>query len=156
MDIIILKQRNRVNSSNPNISNEFESKSRSECKGYARIYYVGGHKAWPKPVMTMIFVYDDRIELSPKQQETVISIPYSEIVNIENMDEQRISTERVVGLGLVFVPLAIVGAIWKKRHIYTVIRYRDINDEQTIILDFEDNIDKFQPYIYNKMLENRK
>lgn len=72
------------------------------------------------------------------------------------MDEQKISAERVIGLGLVFVPLAIVGAMWKKRHIYTVIRYKEINDEQTIALDFENNIDKFQPYICNKMLEYRK
>lgn len=138
-----------------NTPNIFESKSNSECKGYARIYYVGGHRAWPKPVMTMIFIYEDRMELGPKEHQTVLSIPYADIINIENMDEQKISAERVVGLGLVFVPLAIVGAMWKKRHIYTVIRYKEINDEQTIVLDFEDYIDKFQPYLYSKVLEHR-
>ncbi|MGA9743807.1 MAG: hypothetical protein WBQ16_04260 [Nitrososphaeraceae archaeon] len=66
------------------------------------------------------------------------------------MDEQKISADRVIGLGLIFVPLAIVGAMWKKRHIYTVIRYTDEIDKQTIVLDFEDNIDEYQPYIYRK------
>jgi len=128
----------------------------NECKGYARIYYVGGHKAWPKSVNTMIFVYDDRIELGAKQETPALTILYANIKNIENMDEQKISAERVIGLGLVFVPLAIVGAVWKKRHIYTVIRYKDELDDQTVVLDFEDNIDKFQPFIYRKMLELRK
>lgn len=133
-----------------------DDKRTNECKGYAKIYYVGGHKAWPKPVNTMIFIYDDRIELGAKQETPVLTIPYADIKNMENMDEQKISAERVVGLGLVFVPLAIVGAIWKKRHIYTVIRYKDELDEQTVVLDFEDNIDKFQPFIYRKVQERRK
>jgi len=34
--------------------------------------------------------------------------------NIENMTERRISILRVVALGLIFVPLAIVGALWKR------------------------------------------
>ncbi|MFI5423498.1 MAG: hypothetical protein WB587_11495 [Nitrososphaeraceae archaeon] len=49
------------------------------------------------------------------------------MTNIQNMDEKKISALRVVGLGLVFVPLAIVGAVWKKKHIYTVIQYNDEN-----------------------------
>ncbi|HEY7226960.1 MAG TPA: hypothetical protein VH481_02420 [Nitrososphaeraceae archaeon] len=50
----------------------------------------------------------------------------------------------------------IIGALWKNRHIYTVIHYKDELDEQKIVLDFEDNIDKCQPYIYNKMVEAKK
>jgi hypothetical protein len=37
--------------------------------------------------------------------------------NIENADEKKISKLRVVGLGLVFLPLAIVGTVWKKKRI---------------------------------------
>jgi hypothetical protein len=37
------------------------------------------------------------------------------MTNIENMDEKKMSALRVVGLGLVFLPLAIVGALWKKK-----------------------------------------
>lgn len=141
---------------NDNLTPKSDQKMKSECKGYAMIAYVGGHKAWPKPVNTMIFVYDDRMEIGPSQEKTVLAIPYSDMISMENMDEKKISAERVVGLGLVFVPLAIVGAVWKKRHIYTVIRYKEELDEQTIVLDFEGNIEKFQPFIYRKMLDCRK
>lgn len=72
------------------------------------------------------------------------------------MDEKKISALRVVGLGLIFIPLAIVGAVWKKKHIYTVIRYNDTVGQQTIVLDFDRFIDKLQPFIYRKMLEFRK
>lgn len=71
------------------------------------------------------------------------------------MDEQKISALRVVGLGLVFLPLAIVGAMWKKKHLYTVIQYKDELDNQTIVVDFEEYIDEAQPLIYHKMLKYR-
>ena len=48
--------------------------------------------------------------------------------NIENMDEKKISALRVVVLGLVFLPLAIVGAMPKKRMTYRVIQYNDGKD----------------------------
>jgi hypothetical protein len=97
----------------------------------------------------MIFVYEDRIEIGAKKEKTVLTIPYSAILNMENMDDKKVAAERVVLLG-------VIGALWKKRHIYTVIRYKEEMDEQNIVLDFEDNIEKFQPYIYRKMLEYRK
>ena len=77
------------------------------------------------------------------------------MTNIQNMDEKKIPALRVVGLGLVFVPLAIVGAVWKKKHIYTVIQYNDETGELTVVLDFGRFIDKLQPFIYRKMLEYR-
>jgi hypothetical protein len=75
--------------------------------------------------------------------------------NIENMTERRISILRVVALGLIFVPLAIVGALWKKNLIYTVIRFKDDFDDQMIIVDFDQNLDSAQSVIYNSMLEFR-
>ena len=73
--------------------------------------------------------------------------------NIENTNEKKISALRVIVLGLIFVPLAIVGALWKKNHIYTIIRFRDYFDDQMIILDFDQNIDSAQSVIYKRMLE---
>lgn len=113
------------------------------------IVYVGGHKAYPKGGNSMMFVYSDRIDIGSNKEKTGISVPYSDIINIENMDENKIAAERVVMFG-------IIGALWKKRHIYTVIRYKEELDEQTIVLDLEDNIEILQPYIYRKMLEHRK
>ena len=99
--------------------------------------------------VTVVFVYSDRIDIGAKKEKTGISVPYSDIINIENMDDKKISAERVILLG-------VIGALWKKRHIYTMIRYKEELDEQTIVLDFEDNVEILQPYIYRKMLEHRK
>jgi hypothetical protein len=75
--------------------------------------------------------------------------------NIENTIEKKISALRVIVLGLIFIPLAIVGALWKKNHIYTIIRFRDYFDDQMIVLDFDENIDSAQSVIYRRMLEFR-
>lgn len=120
------------------------------------ITYVGGHPAYPKSGDTRIYIYDNRIEVGQTEDDPLLVIPYANMINIENMDEKKISALRVVGLGLIFVPLAIVGAVWKKKHIYTVIHYNDEVGVQTIVLDFDRFIDKLQPFIYRKMLEVRK
>ena len=115
------------------------------------IKYLGGHKAFPTPTDTKLHFHYDRVEIdNPK-----IVVPYRHIQNIENMNEKKISALRVVALGLIFVPLAIVGALWKKNHIYTVIQFRDFFDDQMIILDFDENIDSAQFVIYKRILELR-
>jgi hypothetical protein len=124
----------------------------SEYQDYCDVKYLGGHKAYPRPTDTRMSFYDDRIEL----EKPNLVIPYSAMKNLENFDEKKISAKRVVALGLVAVPLAIVGAMWKKNHIYTVIQYQDEMDDHTIVVDFEEYLDEAQPLIYRKMLELRK
>jgi len=75
--------------------------------------------------------------------------------NIENTIEKKISALRVIVLGLILVPLTIVGALWKKNHIYTIIRFRGYFDDKMIVLDFDENIDSAQSVIYRRMLEFR-
>jgi hypothetical protein len=117
------------------------------------IKYKGGHNAYPSPTATRMHFYEDRIVVD--NPELVIS--YRFMKNIENIHENRISALRVVVLGLIFVPLAIVGAMWKKNHIYTIIRFRDDDDDdQKIIVDFDKNLDSAQSVIYKRMLEFRK
>ncbi len=85
------------------------------------------------------------------------TISYSEITNIENMDEQKICALRVVGLGLAsFSPTCNSRCNVEKKHLYTVIQYKDELDNQTIVVDFDGYIDQAQPLIYRKMLEFRK
>ena len=113
--------------------------------------YMGGHKAYPSHSGTRLYFYEERIAVdSPK-----LVIPYRFMKNIENITERRISILRVVVLGLIFVPLAIVGALWKKNHIYIIIRFNDNFDDQMIIVDFEQNLDSAQSVIYNRILEFR-
>ena len=71
------------------------------------------------------------------------------------MTEKRISILRIVGLGLVFVPLAIVGALWKK--VISILSFwsSDDSDDQMIIVGFDKNLDSSQSVIYNRMLEFR-
>jgi hypothetical protein len=117
-----------------------------------KVVYTGGHKAYPKRSHTKIRLYDDEIEL----MDPHLKIPYSHMTKIENMDEKKISALRVVALGLVFLPLAVVGALWKKKYLYTVIQYNDGIDGQTVVLDFGKKIDQVQPLIYQKMLYTRQ
>jgi hypothetical protein len=103
------------------------------------------------PSGTRMYFYEERIEVdNPK-----LVIPYRSMKNIENITERRISILRVVVLGLIFVPLAIVGALWKKNHICTIIRFNDDSDDQMVIVDFDQNLDSAQSVIYNRMLEFR-
>jgi hypothetical protein len=68
----------------------------------------------------------------------------------------RLDGKRAVALGLVFVPLGVVSLIWKKHHVFTVIEYKDENNEnRTIILDFEENTRNVQPVIYDRMVGAR-
>ncbi|HSA74238.1 MAG TPA: hypothetical protein VLD84_09825 [Nitrososphaeraceae archaeon] len=120
--------------------------------GRCEIKYLGGHKAYPRPTDTEMFFYDERIEI----EDPHLVIPYSSINNLENLDEKKISAKRVIALGLVAFPLAIVGAMWKKNHIYTVIQYRDEIDDHTIIVDFDEYLESAQPLIYENMLKARK
>lgn len=54
---------------------------------------------------------------------------------------------------MIALPLAIVGALWKKHHIITAIKYLDSATEpETLALDFGDNIEYVQPYIFEKIL----
>ncbi len=116
--------------------------------------YIGGHKMYPKPTDVKVYIYGDRIKLS----ELNIELHYSTIKNVENMDEKKISAKRVIALGLLTGGIgAIAGAMWKKKHIYTVLEFTDaLNQEQSLVLDFDKHIDKAQPFIYQKVLESRQ
>jgi hypothetical protein len=108
--------------------------------------YIGGHKMYPKPTDTRVLLFNDRIEVEKLNH---LKVAYKSITNIENADESKISAMRVALLG-------IVGALWKKKHTYTVVQYKDVlGEQQTMVFDFEKDIDKVQPIIYQKMLESR-
>jgi hypothetical protein len=121
---------------------------------------MGGNPEFPKPIDSRVYLYRDRIELrfwngDYYNNESDLSVLFGSIVNIENMDEKKISALRVIGLGMVFIPLAIVGAMWKKNHIYTVIKYKEDSAEKAIILDFRDNVEIVQGWIFRRLLNSR-
>ena len=95
------------------------------------VRYLGGHKAFPMPVLSEIFFYEDRFELEANQ----ISVTYSKIKDITNSNEMKRDTERLA-YGLLLPPLALA-YLWKKKYIYTIIEYDDGVDTQKIVIDFE-------------------
>jgi hypothetical protein len=114
--------------------------------------YIGGHVEYPTSKDCKVFVYNDRIELhfwDGYVWKPTIIVRYQSMTNIESTNEDKISAFRVAMLG-------IVGGLWKKKHVYTVIQYNDQVGEKTIILDLGKQIDEVQPLIYHNMLEFRK
>lgn len=109
------------------------------------VKYMGGHIEYPKSSYSRMYFYNERIELENPR----IVIPYQSITNIQNADEKTISALRVVMFG-------IVGALWKKKHLYTIIQYKDSVDEKIVVLDFDDNVDAMQPFIYRRMMRHRR
>jgi hypothetical protein len=104
--------------------------------------YLGGHKLYPKPSDTKVYVFSDRIEVVGLH----IRIPCSSITDIENADEKKITAKRMFLVGL-------YSFAWKKQHLYTIIDYTDgFNQKQTLIFDFGKKIEKAQQKIYDRML----
>ena len=140
---------------------------------YSYAKYLGGHPLYVNPRNTGVYVYNNRIEMVDPN----LVIPYSAMSRLENMDENKIDRDRVIMGLLFFTPLAIHAAIRKKKHTYTVIQYIEGVDEKepyrnlgstripnliqytnrvgeiTIILDFDNDIYRIQPLIYNKMID---
>ena len=107
--------------------------------------YVGGHKMFPKSRDVEVTLLSDKIKITGVDFE----IPYSTITNVENVDEKKIELKRIVLLG-------IAGALWKKKHLYTVIDYTDpLEQQQSVLFDFEKNIEEVQQLIYNKSVNNK-
>ena len=110
--------------------------------------YLGGHKAHPvkKQKDVRIDIFLDRIEVH--SDEFIFNIPYTQMINIENMDEKKITLKRFILVGL-------FALAWKKKKVYTVIEYNDGVDTQEIAFDFEKHLEKQQPVIYQKMIAAR-
>ena len=66
------------------------------------------------------------------------------------------SALRVVGLGFVALPLAIVGAMWKKKKIYTVIEYNDDTLGQTLVFDFGKHLESKQEIFILRLLPQKQ
>ena len=108
--------------------------------------YLGGHKLYPKPMDTRIYVFSDRIEVN----ELNLRIPYTSIGNIENADEKKITAKRMLLAGW-------FAFAWRKKDIFTIIEYTDgFNQKQVLIFDFgKRKIEEAQQKIYDRMLASQ-
>jgi len=69
------------------------------------------------------------------------------MTDIRNIDGgSKVDFDRVMVAG-------VLGALWKKHHVITLIEYNDENktEPQRIALDLGDGIQKVQPMIYQRM-----
>lgn len=115
--------------------------------------YMGGHPLHPKPQKITLSLNTDKLVI----QELEFELPYGSIKNIENTTEEKIKALRVVGLGLIWLPLGIAGLFWKKKNIFTHLVYQDeLGGDASIILDFGKNLNEIQSEIYRRAVAAKK
>ena len=116
---------------------------------YFSAEYMGGHKMYPKKTDADVRLFNNGIEIEfGRIHKNKIVIPYESITELSNQDEARITKTRII-----FTPL-LVGLLWKKKFVYTVIEYTDsVGIKQSVIVDFHRKAEKAQQAIYNKMIE---
>jgi len=108
------------------------------------VEYLGGHKAYPKSILTEVFFYEDRFVIGTYN----FTIYYSKIKDISNSKDRKRHDD--------WAAFGLVGYLfWKKDHVHTMIEYDDGADIQKIVLDFDNNANYAQGLIYKKMLEAR-
>jgi hypothetical protein len=111
---------------------------------HGSVEYIGGHEACPQSTYSEIYFYEDRIEL----QAYKLKIPFNQIKNVDSTREWKRHED--------WAALGIVGLVWKKNAVYTIIEYNDGVDDQKVIIDFGNNANYAQGLIYKKMVESRK
>jgi hypothetical protein len=110
--------------------------------------YVGGHIRFPSDENCMVWIYPDKLIIDLLKSKHQFNISYSSMVDMKNADGgNKIDLGRVVLTGV------LVGLLWKKQHVLTVIEYKDDkNESRTLVLDFESNARHVQPIIYDRMV----
>ena len=117
------------------------------------IGYLGTNKLIPTEQEIYLHVYEEGILIQfRKIKRTQIEIPYTSVTEVLNVDGgNKTELDRVLAFG-------ILGGMWKKQHILTIIKYKDKSfpdKEQVIVFDFEKGLQKVQPLIYEKMQKAR-
>jgi hypothetical protein len=123
------------------------------------VKYIGvlsSNKSYPLEEGADVHIYEDRVVVELLKNKFKTTIPYKNMTDIQNVDAgNKVDIDRVVGLGLLSAGIgSIVGLLWKRHHIITIIKYTDETpDNQTIALDFIHNTNYAQPLIDRKMRE---
>ena len=115
--------------------------------------YMGGHKMYPKKTDCDVRMFSKAIEIEFGRfhNKNKITVFYDAITDLENMDDKRITKTRVLLTGFV------IGLLWKKKFLYTVIKYKDqIGIDQTIVIDFGRAAEAAQQAIYQRMVEVKR
>jgi Short C-terminal domain len=122
------------------------------------VKYIGvlsSNKSYPLEEGADVHIYEDRIVVELLKSKFKTTIPYKNMTDIQNVDAgKKVDFDRIVGLGLITGVGSIVGLLWKRHAIITIIKYSDDDSKpQTIALDFIHNTKYAQPLIDRKMRE---
>ena len=115
---------------------------------YAKyIGVLGSNKSYPTEEGAYVNFYEDRvvIDLLKSKHQTVI--PYKNMTEIQNVDAgKKVDIDRL--------SMGIVGLLWKRHAVITVIKYSDDTSEpQIVALDFMHNTKYAQPIMDRRMRE---
>lgn len=113
----------------------FGKKEKTEFKAE----YLGGHAAFPKKRGVKVKLSQARLEIP----ELRLSVPYGNIKKIENTTREKMSAGRVILLG-------VIGALWKKEQVLTVLTIQDGATPQDLVFKFDD-VEEAQVAIYNRI-----
>jgi hypothetical protein len=129
------------------------------------IKYLGGHQGHPvaKSTNAVMEIHENSLEIHNYKKNLIISIPYNQIQKVDNMSTKKVSVKRPIILGLIgllgfgvgSIVGIIIGLLWKKKHIYTIIEFNDGRFTYSPLFDFSKNMEKCQPIIFQKMLTAR-
>jgi hypothetical protein len=115
---------------------------------YAKyIGVLGTNKSLPVDEDSYVYIFEDRIDIELLKSKTRVTIPYRSMTDLQNVDAgNKVDLDRVIGLGL-------VGLLWKRHHVVTIIKYTDDEIPQVIALDFLAGLQYAQPLIDKKFRE---
>ena len=109
-----------------------------------KMEYLGGHAAYPGHFPITLCLRDHSFDIP----EMKINITYTNISEVSNMDAEKLSAGRVLVLG-------VIGALWKKKERYLLIRYHDNIQSQSLILKGP-GLEKIQHDLYSRYVSDKQ
>jgi hypothetical protein len=129
-------------------------KTQKPISYYAK--YLGGHPRYPGDEDIGVYIHSDLLELAFKGHS--ITIPFSDIKNITNIDKGKVFDGGNTAVGLMV--LGPFGLLMMRRKVNAMlIEYdndKETSNTQTVALDFWGNVKHAQPIIYDRMVKAKR
>lgn len=117
---------------------------------------LGSDKSRPVDEGSYVYLFEDKIVVELLKSKIRITIPYRNMTDLQNVDAgNKVDLDRVVGLSIASLGVGtLIGLLWKRHHIVSIIKYVDDDHaSQIIALDFLGNTQYAQPIIDRKLRE---
>lgn len=107
--------------------------------------YLGGHALYPNTRHITFCIRDHSFDIP----ELNINVSFNDILEIFNVDAEKLSTLRVLALGA-------VGALWRKKERYLVIRFHDSVQVQSVVLRCGHILSELQQDLFSRYSLHRQ